>query len=304
MPPHPPHHHDAALDPVTVIMVTYNSAHCIRALVGTLAKLPHIIVIDNASHDDTLKIVRAQVGHAKIISNPLNVGFGTANNQGLAMVSTPFALLLNPDCEIEVDAVKQLLHTAAHHPTAALVIPQILESDGKVDVNYRWSPTSWAGKGPGADGLCCVGFACGAVWLVRMSIWQQTGGFDESFFLYYEDDDVCQRLFDARHSILLDPSIRVTHKSRGSVGGQRRWRSEYLRGFHHAQSKILFASKYKGAQAARHLHWKVLTIALMAMPVRVLLFSPPHIARLAGRIVGLFRLFDSGVFPASKTKIS
>ena len=148
-----------------------------------------------------------------------------------------------------------------------------------------------------------MGFACGAVWLVRMSIWQQTEGFDESFFLYYEDDDVCQRLFDARHSILLDPSIRVTHKSRGSVGGKRRWRSEYLRGFHHAQSKILFTRTYKGSHAARHLHWKVLTLALMAMPARLLLVSPPHIARLAGRIVGLLRLFDGRESSASKTKV-
>ena len=283
---------------VTVIIVTYNSAHCIRALASTLANLPNIIVIDNASHDGTLEAIRHHVGHARIIANTANIGFGAANNRGLTHTTTPFALLLNPDCDMSVEAVEQLARTATAYPEAAMVVPQIVQSSGVADVNYHWGATMWKGKGPAADGVCCVGFACGAAWLVRMSIWRQVGGFDESFFLYYEDDDVCQRMLNQRLSILLDPAVRVVHRSRGSVGGQRRWRSEYLRGYHHAQSKIFFARKYKKPHAARRLYWQTLTLAALSMPLRVLLVSPQHIARFAGRVAGLIRLGFTGNPPS------
>ncbi|MEZ5701987.1 MAG: hypothetical protein R3E42_08550 [Burkholderiaceae bacterium] len=78
------------------------------------------------------------------------------------------------------------------------------------------------------------------------------GYFDEHFFLYYEDDDLCLRLFNEHRPIVVQPSVKAVHHSRGSVRGANPWRSEYGRGFHHAQSKLIFAKKHQsGAKALR-----------------------------------------------------
>jgi N-acetylglucosaminyl-diphospho-decaprenol L-rhamnosyltransferase len=93
------------LDQVTVIIVTYDSAHCIAALSEALASLPHVTVVDNASQDGTPAEVARLMPHANVIVNPVNLGFGAANNLGLDAVRTPYALLLNPDCLITPDNI-------------------------------------------------------------------------------------------------------------------------------------------------------------------------------------------------------
>jgi GT2 family glycosyltransferase len=286
------------LDQVTVIIVTYNSAHCVPALARGLASCPHITVVDNASRDGTVQAVRLGLPQARVAVQPRNLGFGAANNIGLRAASTPYSLLLNPDCEIGPEAIGALLATAQRWPQAAMVAPQILTPAGEPELNYRWPATAWTSAGPGADGPCCVGFACGAAWLLNMAHLRQTGFFDEGFFLYYEDDDLCHRLFDARLPMVLDPAVRVVHRSRGSVGGSGRWRAEYLRGFHHAQSKVRFTSKYRGVEAARRQRRQVLALALLALPLRLLLPAPRQVARLLGRLAGLWQLKSgAGVRP-------
>lgn len=279
--------HRVDLDSVTVIVVTFNSAHCIEALADALTGFAHVTVVDNASHDDTQRAVRQHMPRAQWIGNDRNLGFGAANNLALRQVTTPFAFLLNPDCEAQAGDVVQLLQATRANPGFAIIVPQLTHSAGRPDINYRWPSTQWPSRGPGADGPCCVGFVCGAAMLFNMAVMREVGLFDESFFLYYEDDDLCTRLFDQKMQMLLIPAVRVVHRSRGSVGGSHRWRSEYWRGYHHAQSKIRFAAKYKGVQEAKALRRRVLALALLAMPIRLLLPVPRHVGRLAGRIAGL-----------------
>ena len=83
--------------------------------------------------------------------------------------------------------------------------------------------------------LCRLRLRCLLLNMVQM---HQVEFFDESFFLYYEDDDLCTRAFLQRRPIVVVPEALAVRASRGSVGGQFRWRSEYLRGFQYAQSKV------------------------------------------------------------------
>jgi hypothetical protein len=76
------------------------------------------------------------------------------------------------------------------------------------------------------------------------------GWFDERFFLYYEDEDMCLRLLQAGKPVIVQPAVRVAHSNRGSVRGPRPLRVEYGRGYHHARSKVLFTAKHQGPQAA------------------------------------------------------
>lgn len=278
------------LSQVTVVVVTFNSAHCVPELGRGLAEFPRVAVVDNASDDDTVSAVRCCIPQAEIIASPRNLGFGAANNLALRAASTQFCLLLNPDCEVSAEKIRALLVAASDHPDAAMIVPQLLRANRTREINYRWPATLWRSRGPGADGLCCVGFACGAAWLMNMHVMQEIGFFDEDFFLYYEDDDLCQRIFARRKAILMVPDVQLVHSSRGSVRGASPWRSEYLRGYHHARSKIRFTAKYETLAAAEKLRRRVLALAVLTMPVRLLLPVPRHVARLAGRIVGLWRL--------------
>lgn len=282
------------LDQLTVIVVTYNSAHCIDGLTPALSSLRHIIVVDNASEDGTVDTVAAQLPHAQVVVNERNLGFGAANNRALREVKTRYALLLNPDCLPTLAAFSQLLQAAAQFPDAAIIAPHLTSKDGKPEVNYRWPYSHWDSQGPGATGPCCVGFICGAVMLFNMEVMRGIGFFDETFFLYYEDEDLCQRAFVAKKSMIVMPDIRITHLSRGSTRGPRRLRAEFYRGYHHVQSKLIFTSKHVSQAAAGRLRWKTMGLALAALPLRVLLPGPRYVARLLGRVWGLYKYSAPG----------
>jgi N-acetylglucosaminyl-diphospho-decaprenol L-rhamnosyltransferase len=276
-----------ALKRVTVLIVTYNSAHCVEALARGLAGVPHVIVVDNASSDESCERVRSALPAARLIVMPANRGYGVANNAALAAVQTEFALLLNPDCLIDARAISALVQAMQGWPEATLAVPQLTDAKGQLQLNYSWPRDAWSPKTGEATGPLNVGYACAAVMLIRMARLAPVGFFDPLFFLYYEDEDLCLRVFQAQGQILVLPAVRVTHLSRGSVKGARPWLAEYWRGFHHAQSKVLFTWKHAGPDAASRLRRRVLAASVLNVVARVVLPSPRHLARAWGRFRGL-----------------
>ena len=274
---------------VTVVVVAYNSAHCLPGLATGLQTMRNIIVVDNASDDDLQTQLTLTLPQATLLRNARNLGFGAANNRALAQVKTPYALLLNPDCLPTPEFFDGLLQAAAVLPDAAIVAPHLIRRNGTPEVSYRWPATHWVSRGPKADGPCCVGFVCGAVMLLNMDVMKRIGFFDETFFLYYEDEDLCQRVFLAGQQIVVVPNVEITHLSRGSVKGPNPLKSEFIRGYHHAQSKLVFEHKYFGTARATRLRWKTLLLALLTLVPRLLLPQPRYLARLTGRIAGLCR---------------
>ena len=277
------------VDDLTVVIVTYNSAHCVPALAAGLRGVARVIVVDNASDDDTVARVRAEIAQAEVMSLPANLGFGAANNRALRLVTSRYALLLNPDCLPDAAFFAGITQAATLFPDAAILAPHLLRRNGDVELSYRWPATHWAAQGPQAVGPCSVGFVCGAVMLVNLHAMQSVGFFDETFFLYYEDEDLCQRVFLAQRGIVLVPEVSIVHLSRGSVRGRHPLRSEYLRGYHHAQSKLVFERKYFGELATSALRRKTLALAILTLVARLLVPQPRYLARLIGRIVGLVR---------------
>ena len=272
---------------VTVVMVTHHSVHCLANQSDLLQHCPNVIISDNASNDGTPDQAKALWPHASVLKHPLNLGFGAANNRALALVSTPFAFLLNPDCVITPEALLALISAAHDMPEAALLAPQLLGAKGKLELNYRWPKTLWDSAGPGANGPTCVGFVCGAAMLFRIDKFNPVGFFDETFFLYYEDDDLCLRLFNAQLAVVLVPGVQAVHSSRGSVKGKVPLTSEYIRGYYHAQSKLTFEKKHGTLQVALRQRRRLLATTSLALFFRVLLLSPKRLARMWGRWRGL-----------------
>lgn len=254
-----------------------------------LRNFPHVIIADNGSEDDSAEAVAQHLHHALWLPQGRNLGFGAANNRALALVRTPFALMLNPDCELDAQSVQALLGVANQFPEAALVAPQLVQANGTPEVNYRWPSEHWKSSGPAATGICCVGFICGAAILARMSLFTPDDWFDERFFLYYEDDDLCLRLFQKQRDMLLAPHIQATHRSRDSVRGKHPWRHEYVRGYHHAQSKLIFARKHQGIDQAKSQRTRLLLGTALTLPLRLLLPSPRLVTRMWGRLWGLIQ---------------
>ena len=272
---------------VTALVVTVNSAHCMPALGSGLRDMRHVIVIDNASDDDTLHQTGLHLPQARVLAQATNLGFGAANNLGWRAADTEFIFLINPDCVCSSAAIAQLVRTADAHPNASVVAPQLLDRRGQPDTSYRWRADNWVSRGQGAQGICSVGFVCGAAMLIRRAAMQQVDGFDESFFLYYEDEDLCLRLQDRFGPILVDPDAQMQHLSRSSVAGQRRMHYEFIRGFHHIQSKFLCGRKHFGREVGSMRRWIYGLSAIAETLVRLLLLDLRRGSRCAGKVAGV-----------------
>ncbi len=292
----------SGLNLVTVVIVSYNSAHCLDSLANGLVTLPHIIVVDNASHDGSLEKIETILPQAHCIGLGTNIGFGRANNLALEQVKTPYALLLNPDCElVESDITKLLKAAREDWPEAAILAPQLVDQSGAVQLNYSWPRHIWRPKLGMAQGVLSVGYACAAAWLVNMRVMQEIGFFDARIFLYYEDEDLCLRVFAARKDILIIPEVRVTHAARGSVKGKHPYRAEYLRGYHHMQSKLYFNEKHF-SQKPRKLRRILQTLLLII--ARTVLLSPKHWSRALGRLRGIWDYQSPAYAENSITRVS
>lgn len=227
---------------VTAVVVSYNSASVLPACLTSLRhQVARIVVVDNASSDDS--IAMAQAHGAEVLVNANNQGFGRAANRGLAVAKTPYALLVNPDATLTEGAVQLLLQAAETYPEAGLLAPRLVEPDGR----HFWSHASLLAKPPLhnpsrskrlPEGDCCAPFLSGAVLFIRQKAWRAVGGFDPSIFLFYEDDDVCRRMMDEGWSLVHVHQALAFH-GRGQSSGKPtpaiiakvRWHMAWSRGY-------------------------------------------------------------------------
>jgi hypothetical protein len=240
---------------LTVICVTYQSrGHVVDCLVSAVRSADaagvstELIVVDNASTDGSADAAHAAFPGATIVRNAENRGFGAANNQAFAVAEGEAWLLLNPDARLDEGALASLLVTLAADPRLAALGPSIsgagvggAESAGMLPgirslaghflfIN-RLLPADRGGPWRGwmvrpirKARVRAVEWVSGAVMLLRPEAIRQVGGFDESFFLYGEDTDLCARLTDRGWRIGLIPAARATHAIGASqVPASTRW---------------------------------------------------------------------------------
>lgn len=288
--------------PYTVVLVGYNSQYWLAKHLPFYQACQHLVIVDNASVDTTCDYVRTQLPQATLIANAQNQGFGAACNQGAAAATTPYVLLLNPDCTCDHATVAQLLAVAEHDPQAAIVAPQVMTKRGTPEVSYRMGLLTWKSTlKPAAHGLLCVEFVTGACFLMRKTAFDAIGGFDEAYFMYYEDEDLCLRLRKAGFAIVVEPAAVVQHFARSGsqqsdhshyFAKQRSaFKGEYARGQVHTASKIRFYSQYLGPAYGKTLRRKLLLLALCALPFRALQspFQSKYLGRVVGRIQAIVR---------------
>jgi N-acetylglucosaminyl-diphospho-decaprenol L-rhamnosyltransferase len=270
-------------DQVTVVLVTYNSRRILPLALASLAGLPHVIVVDNGSRDGSPALVRQLMPHATVIEAGANLGFGRANNLGLQRVTTPYALLLNPDCELQPGAMAALLAAAQRYPEAAIWGPKVYDAPGRLGLCYRppfYAPQPKALIDP--EGDLCTEFLTGAAMLLNMRLMREVGFFDEWFFLYFEDDDLCLRARRAGHPLLLVNDAHVLHRVKQSSAPSMKL--VFRRAYAMTLSKFYVQRKYFGSAQLAGMVLRIGLGSLLTLPVQAITFQRERLMRSAGRL--------------------
>jgi len=248
-------------DPLyAAVLVNYNAGaeleHALRSISDELAGHPwEAVVVDNASTDGSSAAVEAFAANVRLMSNSANVGFARGVNQGLAATNAPFVLIMNPDCRLMAGAIAALRAVLDAHPPCAIAGPRILNPDGTVQGSARGDPdmlTGLFGRTTllrrivpflpiarrnvvvdeairSGQASIVVDWLSGACMLARRDALDAVKGFDERFFLYWEDADVCRRLRGRGYHVRYVPGATAIHR----VGqSSRTARASAIRAFH------------------------------------------------------------------------
>jgi GT2 family glycosyltransferase len=198
-----------------------------------------VIVIDHACSAERLKPIAQRFAWVRFIAESGNPGFAAAVNRGIRDCTTPYVIVLNPDCVLSGPIRKPLASYLDAAPDVAVAGPRLLDRDGRLQASGRRFPdltTAFGGRrswltstAPGnwfsrrnlllsADDTAPkqVDWVSGACMIIRREAFEQAGGMDERFFLYWEDADFCRRLAHAGWRTMWHPDAEVTHIGAGS----------------------------------------------------------------------------------------
>ncbi|MFA4915170.1 MAG: glycosyltransferase family 2 protein [Syntrophales bacterium] len=256
---------------LSIIVVSYNTADliekCLHSITAANRLEKEIFVVDNASLDDSAAIIKEMFPSVDLMVNSCNRGFAAANNQVLPHCRGQYLFFLNPDTEVMPDTFREALSFMEENPRCGLAGTRIINPDGTLQesIAYRYPGQQHAaGELAGLKGH--IAFVLGAGMIARTDVIKKIGGFDEDFFLYGEDQDLCLRMRTAGYEIGYISSAVVVH-----LGGQseRRFTSGEV-WKKKMQAELLFYQKhYLPETIRRNLRgnlikacWRIITLNL------------------------------------------
>jgi N-acetylglucosaminyl-diphospho-decaprenol L-rhamnosyltransferase len=243
---------------VAVVVVSFETRDLLqRCLASVRTDQPvETVVVDNGSTDGSPELVRDEFPDVRLVVNHRNRGYGAAANQALSACTAPAALLLNSDTELEPRALRALGRYLAEHPVAGVVGPRLADPDGRLQPSTLSYPSvadmlmgdtglhrlvrrmpglrerflrTWAHDAPRV-----VPWVSGAALAIRRSAFEAVGGFDERYFMYWEEVDLCRRMAAAGFQTHYAPVTTVVHARSASTSKQaavmrREWLVSYGR---------------------------------------------------------------------------
>lgn len=234
---------------LSICIVSWNTRDYLRACLQSLRETAgelqtEIIVVDNASTDGSAEMVRDEFPETTLIANSVNQGYARGNNQALRAASGEFRLLLNPDVVVLEKSMHEMIAAMARHPRAAAVAPKLLNPDGSLQRSCRTFPYPAViayealglarlfprSKRFGAyrmgwwnyDKEQTVEQPMASALLLRWTALAEIGLFDETFPIFFNDVDLCQRIWDAGWEIWFTPRAQVIHHGGASTKQVRR----------------------------------------------------------------------------------
>ena len=224
---------------VTAIIVNYNTAHLLDEAINALrlscaGMRLQIVLVDNASRDGSVAVIKERFGDCELIENAVNVGFGRANNQALPLVKGRYVLLLNTDAFVATDTLRSTVAYMEANAGCGVLGVRLVGRDGVLQPSCRYAPTPW-NVFLGRTGLnrffprvqlidemswdhasvreC--DWVPGCYYLVRREVLDAVGLFDPRYFLYFEEVDHCKAVKAAGWSVVFFPHTTVVH-----IGGE------------------------------------------------------------------------------------
>jgi N-acetylglucosaminyl-diphospho-decaprenol L-rhamnosyltransferase len=277
---------------LSIIIVSWNVADLLAACLDSIAAAPvalvgpdgkapgqmpeqnagpsrptvEVIVVDSASQDHSVPMVRERFPWARLLAQGENIGFTRGNNLGLEIAQGRCILLLNPDTEVHGDALNTLIAAFDTHPGAGIAGPQVLNADGTTQSTRRRFPTlitavfesTWLqGFAPRRvldryyvtdqpdDGTFEVDWVQGCALMARREVYRQIGGLDTGYVMYSEELDWCRRAKQAGWRVLYVGNARITHH-----GGKSADQVQTHKHIYFQQSKLRYFRKFHGRGAA------------------------------------------------------
>jgi GT2 family glycosyltransferase len=282
---------------LSILLISWNTRKLLSDCLISIYNHPpnshfEIWVVDNASTDGTQEMLRHDFPQVNLIENNNNPGFAVANNQALSMIDSDYVILLNPDTVVKPGALNTLINYLNKNPLVGAAGPRLLNSDSSLQVSCYVTPTLFRETlrlshldrlWPGASYRVHrwdlslpreVDVIQGACMILRKEALDQVGLFDERFFMYTEEVDLCYRLQQAGWQVHWLPQAEVVH-----LGGQSTSQAAPEMFIHLYQSKHQFIQKHYGWLAA--LSYKVILLIisiprLMLIPLGWVKLIPKH----------------------------
>ena len=274
------------LPDISVVTVSYNVAGLLRAMLRSIVDRAddglqvELIVVDNASVDDSVAMVAREFPDATLIRNADNRGFGAGCNQGIAVARGRYVFLLNPDASLGAGGLRTLYDLTEAQPKTAIVAPRLLWPDGTSQSSRRRFPTFATLLAestiisrylPATHSIYrrfymvdipeniphALDWVVGAALFCRRAVLEEVGGFDERFFMYSEELDLCRRVATAGWRVVYTPAATVTH-----LEGQSSKQDIPRRHIMFQTSKVQYVAKYYPALAATLLRFFLLSTYL------------------------------------------
>ena len=218
---------------ITAVITSFRSENKILNCIKSLGKDIKIIVIENSNNIKLKEKLEKDYSNLKCILSNENLGYAKGNNLGLSLVKTKFALIINPDASAHEDTIDNFLSTAKLKSDFAIIGPYIQEEKSNINLET-------------AKGIFQVKSVKGFAMFLNLEQFKNIGYFDENFFIYFEEIDLCKRLIKNNKQIFLDTNIKIHHKGGTSHDNSINYEMEKSRNWHWMWSSFYFHKKHYG----------------------------------------------------------
>ena len=218
---------------ITAVITSFKSRAKIISCIKSLGRNIKIIVVENSNDIDLKNQLENEYSNISCILSNENLGYAKGNNLGLSLVKTKYALIINPDAEVDNNTIDCFLTTAKNKPDFAIIAPYIQEYDqDKPSVKE--------------EGVFSVNNVKGFAMFLNINQFKDIGFFDENFFIYFEEIDLCKRLLKKDKKIYLDTKIKIKHAGGTSHDDSINYEMEKSRNWHWMWSTFYYHKKHYG----------------------------------------------------------
>ncbi len=262
---------------ITIVIASFKSEKKIKNCLNSIDKQVKVLVIENSNNSNFKENLEKEFNNVECVLAGANIGYGSANNIGLKKVKTKYALILNPDATLHSSALENFIKATEKIYDFAIMAPYIQEEKDKFDKKNdlkNISPVE-------------VGNVKGFAMFLNISEFREVGFFDENFFFYFEEIDLCKRLINHGKKIYLIPEIKIDHGGGFSHDQSISVEMELSRNWHWMWSTFNYHKKYKGFFVSFFIILPKMSSAIIKVLIYTLIFNKKkkiYYQRLSGLI--------------------